>query len=71
LKIDRYMLRGVWQALNYLSIVIIAGESPVEGRFADKTITRDSKNSTVTPANTGHADRILTTDNIFKRLTLR
>jgi len=35
LKIDRYMLRGVWQALNCLSIhatycVIIAGASPAE-----------------------------------------
>ena len=32
-KIDRYMLRGVWQALNFLSIhatycVIVAGASP-------------------------------------------
>jgi len=40
---------------------------PVEGRFAGKTITRDSKNSTVTPANTGHVDAILTTDKIFDR----
>ena len=30
---------------------------PVEGRFAGKTMIRDSKNSTVTPANTGHAGR--------------
>jgi len=35
LKIDRYMLRGVWQALNCLSIhathcVIVAGASPGE-----------------------------------------
>ena len=38
LKIDRYMLRGVWQALNCLSIhathcVIIAGASPVETKM--------------------------------------
>ena len=35
LKVDKYLLRGVWQALNCLSIhatycVIIAGASPVE-----------------------------------------
>jgi len=35
---------------------------PVEGRFAGKTMTRDSKNSNVTPANTGHADSMLTTE---------
>jgi len=38
LKIDRYMLRGVWQALNCLSIhgthcVIIAGASPGETKM--------------------------------------
>jgi len=38
LKIDRYMLRGVWQALNCLSIlatycVIIAGTSPGETKM--------------------------------------
>ena len=38
LKIDRYMLRGIWQALNCLSIhatycVIIAGASPGETKM--------------------------------------
>jgi len=38
LKIDRYMLRGVWQALNCLSIyatyfVIVAGASPGETKM--------------------------------------
>jgi len=38
LKIDRYMLRGVWQALNCLSMhvtycVIIAGASPGETKM--------------------------------------
>jgi len=38
LKIDRYILRGVWQALNYLSIhatycVIVAGASPGETKM--------------------------------------
>ena len=38
LKIDRYMLRGFWQALNRLSIhatycVIIAGASPEETKM--------------------------------------
>jgi len=38
LKIDRYMLRGVWQALNCLSIratycVIIAGACPGETKM--------------------------------------
>ena len=38
MKIDRYMLRGVWQALNCLSIhatycVIIAGVSPGERKM--------------------------------------
>ena len=38
LKIDRYMLRGVWQALNCLSIhatycMIIAGASPGETKM--------------------------------------
>ena len=38
LKIDRYMLRGVWQALNCLSIpatycVIFAGASPGETKM--------------------------------------
>ena len=38
LKIDRYMLQGVWQALNCLSIhatycVIIAGASPGETKM--------------------------------------
>jgi len=38
LKIDRYVLRGVWQALNYLSIhtthcVIVAGASPGETKM--------------------------------------
>ena len=38
MNIDRYMLRGVWQALNYLSIhatycVIIAGASPGETKM--------------------------------------
>ena len=38
MKIDRYMLRGVWQALNCLSIhatfcVIIAGASPRETKM--------------------------------------
>jgi len=38
LKIDRYMLRGVWQALNFLSIhgtywVIVAGASPGETKM--------------------------------------
>jgi len=40
LKIDRYMLRGVWQALNCLSIhatysVIVAGASPGETKMWD------------------------------------
>jgi len=35
---DRYILRGVWQALNYLTIhatywVIVAGASPVETKM--------------------------------------
>ena len=38
MKIDGYMLRGVWQALNYLSIhatycVIVAGASPGETKM--------------------------------------
>ena len=38
LKIDRYMLRGVWQALNSLSIhatycVIVTGASPGETKM--------------------------------------
>jgi len=38
LKIDRYMLQGVWQALNCLSIhgtycVIVAGASPGETKM--------------------------------------
>jgi len=38
LKIDRYMLRGIWQALNCLSIhttycVIVAGASPGETKM--------------------------------------
>jgi len=38
LKIDRYMLRGVWQALNCLSIdatfcVIVSGASPGETKM--------------------------------------
>ena len=38
MKIDRYMLRGVWQALNCLSItatycVIVAGASPGETKM--------------------------------------
>ena len=38
LKIDRYMLRGVWQALNCFSIhatycVIVAGASPGETKM--------------------------------------
>ena len=38
MKIDRYMLRGVWQALNCLSIhatccVIVAGVSPGETKM--------------------------------------
>jgi len=39
LKIDRYVLRGVWQALNCLSIhatfcVIVAGASPGETKMS-------------------------------------
>jgi len=38
LKIDRYILRGVWQALNCLSIdatycMIVAGASPGETKM--------------------------------------
>ena len=38
MKIDRYMLRGVWQALNFLSTdaifcVIVAGASPGETKM--------------------------------------
>ena len=38
MNIDRYMLRGVWKALNFLSIyathcVIVAGASPGETKM--------------------------------------